>query len=143
VNLATAKAMEHSASRHLRRRQLTLRHIVSDLTHIAHTRAWQIGKARSKPKREAITVTMADLDRQDNQDLANAAQSIAQGLGQLAQDLPATRSHTLRRRLLQLVFKFAGEPLGDREIDTILAETNPEPSEGPSASDSDEEVSDQ
>jgi hypothetical protein len=123
VNLATAKAMEHSASRHLRRRQLTLRHIISDLTYITHTRAWQIGKARSKPSREAITVTMADLDRQDNRDLAAAAQDIAGALGQLAQELPTTQSKTLRRRLLQLVFKFAGEPLGDREVETILTET--------------------
>ena len=131
INLATAKAMEHSASRHLRRRQLTLKHIVSDLTHVTYTRAYQIGKVRTKPDLEKIAVTMADLDRQDNQDLATASKTIADGLTTLTQTLPATRSPSLRRRLVNMVFRFAGEPLDEREIDGILNELEEEEEEEP------------
>jgi hypothetical protein len=118
--------MEHSASRHLRRRQLTLKHIVTDLTHITYTRAYQIGKVRTLPDRDKISVTMADLDRQDNQDLAAAAKTVAASLATLTRTLPRTRSQTLRHRLVSMIFRFAGEPLDEREIDAILAEVEEE-----------------
>jgi hypothetical protein len=131
VSLATAEAMEHSASRHLRRRQLFLRHMVTDLANIAYTRAWEIGRARSRPDASAITVEMTDIDRDDNQDLATASKTIAEALqtaAEIIEPRPA-RSATLRRLMLRLVLRFAGEPMNDETLDTVFdeLEANPPP----------------
>jgi hypothetical protein len=122
VSLATAQAMEHSASRHLRRRQLYLRFVVQDLCHHAYTRAFQLGKVRAKPNAGAITVQITDIDRDDNEGLATAAKTIAEALQTLSDILPAQKSPTLRRRILQMVMRFAGEILPETAIDQILRE---------------------
>jgi hypothetical protein len=121
VNLATATAMERAASRHLRRRQLALKTIVGDLAHIAYRRAWQIGKVRARPRRDAITVATTDLDRQDNRDLAMAARTIAQALETMGRQLPGA-SPSLRSKILDLVLRFAGEPIDPDEATRILSE---------------------
>jgi hypothetical protein len=131
VSLATAEAMEHSASRHLRRRQLYVRYIVQHLCHVAYTRAWQLGKVRTKPSLAAITVETTDIDRVDNQDLAASAHTIAQALEILHRVAPPTPqtadSFSLRRLILRMVTKFAGERLTDSEIDAIMAELDQPP----------------
>jgi hypothetical protein len=128
VSLATSRSMDRAAARHLRRRQLYLRFVVVDLAHIAYTRAWQLGKTRATPNRDAIVAETADIDRQDNQELATASRDIAQALQILSAQLPG-RSDTLRRLVLRLVLRFAGEPLDEPVLDQILAELeeNPEP----------------
>jgi len=130
VNLATAVAMERAATRHLRRRQLYIRHLVTDLTHLAHTRAWQIGRTRSKPSIKAITVDAPDLNRQDNKDLAIAARALAASMATLYNETPI-RSPALTRRVIELVFRFAGETLTPDQVDEILTEltANPPPAE--------------
>jgi hypothetical protein len=128
VSLATSRSMDRAAARHLRRRQLYLRFVVVDLAHIAYTRAWQLGKVRANPNRDAIVAETADIDRQDNQELATASRDIAQALQILSAQMPG-RSDTLRRLVLRLVMRFAGEPLDEPVLDTILQELdeNPEP----------------
>jgi hypothetical protein len=130
VNLATATAMERAASRHLRRRQLALRFVVQDLGHIAYTRAWDIAKVRARPNREAIAVPTTDLDRSDNRDLANAAATIATATEALARQLPGAPP-TLRRHILDLVLRFAGEPLPGAELEAILKELPHAPNQQP------------
>jgi hypothetical protein len=132
VNLATATAMERAASRHLRRRQLALRFVVQDLSHTAYTRAWQIGRARARPNREVISVPTTDLDRADNRDLAAAAATIATATEALARQLPGAPP-TLRRHVLDLVLRFAGEPLPDAEVEAILKELPHAPTQQPAA----------
>ena len=127
VSLATAQAMEHSASRHLRRRQLYTRYMVQDLAHHAYTRAANFGRARAKPNRDAITVDMTDIDRVDNRDLAEAANTIAQAMATAATTTATTRSDTLRRLALRMILKFAGEPLDGDTIETILDEAGDAP----------------
>jgi len=125
VSLATAEAMEHSASRHLRRRQKYLQYMVLDLLHLAYTRAWQLRTVRARPNRDAITCTLTDIDRDDNRDLAEAARTIAQASQTLHATLetPSNRQSTrLQRLALQLVTKFAGEPLDDDQLDAIQQE---------------------
>ena len=148
--------MEHSASRHLRRRQLYLRFVVTHLAHTAYTRAHAIGKVRGRPNPDAITVEMTDIDRDDNQDLASAANTIAQALDTLTtivQPQPG-RSDSLRRRMLRMVLRFAGEQLDEDEIDVIMRELEanpppappdlaPGPNVQPSGSDGSEEEQDQ
>ena len=127
VSLATAQAMEHSASRHLRRRQLYTQYMVQDLTHQAYIRAALLGRVRAKPNRDAITVEMTDIDRVDNRDLADAAHTIAQALDIAARTTATTRSDTLRRLALRLIMRFGGESLDEETIDTILDEAGDAP----------------
>ncbi len=122
VSLATAQAMEHSASRHLRRRQLYIRYMVQDLAHQAYTRAALLGRYRARPNRAAIAVDMTDIDRTDNTALATAAHQIAQALQIAAKATDTGRSLTLRRLILRLVLRFAGEPTKDQDLDAILEE---------------------
>jgi hypothetical protein len=121
VSLATSRSMDRAAARHLRRRQLYLRFLVVDLVHTAYTRAWELGKVRATPTRQAISTEMADIDRQDNQELATAAREIAQAFQVLTAQLPG-RSGTLRRLVLRLVMRFAGEPLDEPIIERIMGE---------------------
>ena len=121
ISLATSRSMDRAAARHLRRRQLYLRFLVVDLAHIAYTRAWQIGKVRATPRREAISAETTDIDRQDNQELALAARDVAQAMTALKAQVPGS-SPTLQRLLLRLVFRFAGEPLDEPVVDAITAE---------------------
>ncbi len=129
VSLATSRSMDRAAARHLRRRQLYLRFLVVDLAHIAYTRAWQLGKVRAAPRREAISAETTDIDRQDNQELAVAARDIAQALFALKTQMPG-HSPTLQRLFLRLVFRFAGEPLDEPLVDAITAELA-QPAAGP------------
>jgi hypothetical protein len=131
VSLATAQAMEHAASRHLRRRQLYTRYIVQDLAHNAYTRAALLAKVRAKPNRSAIAITMTDLDRADNRDLASAAQTIAQALDIAARTTATAKSNTLRRLALRLILRFGGEHLDNETIDAIFAEAGPYESPSP------------
>ena len=125
VSLATAQAMEHSASRHLRRRQLYTQYLVQDLAFHAYTRAAQLGTVRAKPNRDAIRVDMTDLDRSDNRELATAAHTIAQALETAARSTATTRSDTLRRLALRLVLRFGGERLTEEQLDAIFDEAGP------------------
>jgi hypothetical protein len=125
VSLATATAMAKAATRHLRRRQLYLRHMAVDLCHVAYTRAHQIHRRRASPDAGKISIAIADIDRDDNRELAESARDLATAL----QNLTATvtnadtrQSPTLRRLILQAVMKFAGEPLDDDTLDTVLQE---------------------
>jgi hypothetical protein len=133
VSLATAEAMEHAASRHLRRRQLYMRYLVTHLAHTAYTRAWQIGKVRARPNSNAITVEMTDIDRDDNQDLATASKTIADALDTVNQTILPTEpnSPTLRRLILRTVLRFAGQPQDDPTLDAIFHELDGEPDELP------------
>jgi hypothetical protein len=133
VSLATAQAMEHSASRHLRRRQLYTRFMVADLCHQAYTRAAQLGKVRARPNLEAIAVEMTDIDRVDNRDLANAANTIAQALQTAATTTDTGRSTTLRRLALRLVLRFGGELLDEATLDTIFHEADEADQDGDQA----------
>ena len=131
VSLATAQAMEHSASRHLRRRQLYTRFLVADLTHQAYTRAAHMGKVRGKPNFAAITVEMTDIDRVDNKDLADAAHTIAQALDIAARTTATGHSDTLRRLALRLILRFGGETLDEDTVNTILDEADSAPGTEP------------
>ncbi|MGD8625005.1 MAG: hypothetical protein PVJ34_10740 [Anaerolineae bacterium] len=124
VSLATSRSMDRAAARHLRRRQLYLQALVIDLAHCAYTRAWEIGKQRAKPDRDAITAETTDIDRQDNQELAVAARDMSSALDDLAGmlDSKAGRSHAFRRLVLRLVLRFAGEPLDDPALEEIIDE---------------------
>jgi hypothetical protein len=131
VSLATAEAMEHAASRHLRRRQLYIIYLVTDLAHTCYVRAAQIGKASSKPDRAKISIEVTDIDRDDNRDLAAAARTMAHAMTEVQNAVRPEpgRSETLRRMTLRMVMKFAGEPIEPNVVNQVFAELGEEPVE--------------
>ena len=128
ISLATSRSMDRAAARHLRRRQLYIRHMVASLAHVAYTRAWEIGKVRGRPNLDSIKVETTDIDREDNKELASAARDVSNALAILGGQLPG-RSSRLQRLVLRLVLRFAGETLPDDDLDAIMAEiaANPAP----------------
>lgn len=132
TNYATAKAMNDSANRHLRRRQLYLRHMLIDLAHVSYTRAHQGGRFRAKPDRAKITALLPDISREDNAVLATAARDLALAYSSLRQEVtPAGPIDTFSRIMLSDISKFAGEPLSVEEIDAVLQEAKDLAAESP------------
>jgi hypothetical protein len=124
ANLATATAMQLRPERHLRRRQNYLAFILQDILYHALVRAHQLGKAGrgtlpEQNYRALFTVSVTDVSRSDNKELAEAGQALAAAFSSLFAHVPAGESPSLRRKALQLLFKFFGEPLTEGELEVI------------------------
>lgn len=126
ANLATAQAMQLRPERHLRRRQNYLVFILQDCIYQAYKRAYAAGKVRAKPSAlpydELYTVRTTDISRADNEALANAAKDLTSAFFQLFSMVEPQSSPTLTRRVMDLIFKFAGEPLPETALDAIMDE---------------------
>jgi hypothetical protein len=132
ANLATATAMQLRPERHLRRRQNYLVFMLQDMVYQAFVRAHQIGKGgtglaekQTEPLanyRKLFSVSVADVSRSDNRELALAGQALAGAFSDLFGHVSVERSPSLRRKALGLLFKFFGEPLSEEEIGRIEEE---------------------
>jgi hypothetical protein len=126
ANLATANAMQLRPERHLRRRQNHLVFVLQDLIYHSYKRAHAAGKTRAKPSNvpydELYTVRTTDISRSDNEALARSARDLTGAFSQVFDIVETGGSPTLTRRVLELVFKFAGEPLSDNSLDGIMKE---------------------
>lgn len=141
VNLATATAMERAAVRHLKRRQQEAADMVIDLCHVAYSRAQAIGAARRIPDRDAITIALPDLSRDDNVMLAQAGGELAAAFNGLMTAI-GSGSRSLKERALRLFFQFIAEPIDDADMTAILDELDEAraamPVAPPAATDGDE-----
>ncbi len=125
VNLATAQAMQEPAERHLSRRQAYFVWMLQDLTFHAYRRAHEAKPALwpalpSEDYRALFLVAAPDVSRSDNVLLAQASNQLAAALDRVQAHYPG--SATLRRLLLKLVLRFAGEPQDDQTLDAIMGE---------------------
>lgn len=134
VNLSTAQAMQEPAERHLIRRQNYFVFILCDILYHAYQRASAISPETYPPITETnynklFTAATPDISRADNERLAQASKEMTAVMQGLAQEFPG--SHKLKRLMLQLVLKFAGEPQDDEFLDEVMDEAqtiiNPEP----------------
>ncbi len=128
VNLATAQAMQEPTERHLTRRQRYFVFVLEDIVYHAYQRAHQLYPQRwpeltERDYQKLFTAAVPDITRSDNQILASASKDLAAVLDQLENHYP--ESPTLRRLLLSLVLKFAGEPQEAEAIEAILQEAGP------------------
>ncbi len=113
ANLATATAMQSPTERHLVRRQKYFLYMLQDIVYHSYQRAAEIGKKRPLSDgdySELFQVSAPDVSRSDNLNLSEAARNIASATQVLA-DLLGGRSKAYNRLALDLVTKFAGEPL--------------------------------
>ena len=133
ANLATAQAMQGPTERHLLRRQQYFTFILQDTIYNAFQRALQGGFLRSLPTDDydkLFTMILPEVSRWDNESLARAASAIATALTTVSTSLGG-KSAFFSSWSLKLISRFAGEPITDENIETILAEAkanpNPEP----------------
>ncbi len=126
ANLATATAMQAPTERHLLRRQRYFSHCLQDIVYQAYLRAVEAGKARPLAEHrlsQLFAASVPDVSRSDNEALARAARELAAAFESLGRT--PSGSPTLDRLARQLVFKFAGEPVGEevlRQVEEELEE---------------------
>lgn len=120
VNYSTAKEMGEPTARFYTERQDDLRFFVVDIVETAFKRAVALGQAVEPAGGDlGIKTSVAEVARADNQSLAAAARDIVAALREMAEV-----GWIDRRTALQMALKFAGEPLGEKEIDRILNEAS-------------------
>lgn len=123
-NLATGQAMAEQRRRFLRRRQAYLVWLLTDLTQQAYERYRAVNPNKTRVVATDLQATTPDISPEDNQNLANAAVSLAnslEGMARLVGNGPAFRSMALR-----LFIKFIGESVGHAEVEQILAQGSAE-----------------
>lgn len=116
VNYSTAREMGEPTARFYTERQIDLCAAIVDLTGVAYRRAVAMGQAVMPTGGDlGISTSVAEVARADNQSLALAAKDIVEAL--LGMRLAGWIDH---ETAIRLAFKFAGEPLGQEEIERIL-----------------------
>ena len=120
--------MQEPTERHLARRQKYFVFILQDILYHAYQHAHQLYPDRyplptETNYRKLFTAATQDISRSDNQNLADASQKLSAVMRELNQQYPG--SQTLRRKMLALVMKFAGEALDDDDLDQIIEEAGP------------------
>lgn len=140
VNLATAQAMQEPTERHLARRQNYFVFILQDILYHAYQRAHLAQPDRWPEIDETnydklFTAATPDISRTDNQKLATAAKELTAVLDGLSREF--TGSAKLKRLMLKLILKFAGEPQEDDFLDAVMTETTADAPETDSDPDDD------
>jgi hypothetical protein len=121
ANLATATAMQGPAERHLKRRQRYMVHLLQDIAATAYQRQPHYQPLPTLDHRKLFNTAVPDVSRDDNLQLAQAANHLTQSLTQLIHE-SEPKSRTLLRTYLEYVFKFMGEPQSGETLDTIIDE---------------------
>ena len=126
TNYATAQAQSAVTLRHYRRRQLFFVWMLSDI--VVH--AWELYRRTGRGRAvtvEDIRATTAEIQREDNKQLAAAGRDIVQMLAGLRAELRAAGrgdSEALDRKMIELAFRFAGEVLTEDEITRLLGSSS-------------------
>jgi hypothetical protein len=117
VNYSTAKEMGEPTSRFYSDRQQELGWMVCDLVEVAHRRKVAMGLAGPPRGGYQWRVSVAEVARADNAALASAAKDIVDWLSWMRDNYLIDASTAAK-----LAFKFAGEPLGEDEVQRMLEE---------------------
>ncbi len=125
VNYATAKEMGEPTTRFYAERQDDLIHVAKELVTAAYRRYCLVQgttTGQDFPGHDALqlTATVTEVARKDNESLAIAARDIVQALAQMRDN-----GWIDDRTAIALAFQFAGEPLGQHQIERILANASP------------------
>ncbi len=125
VNVATADAMQEPTERHLARRQRYFVWLLCDILYQAYQRATQAQPELWPPIRQhnyekLFTIATPDISRTDNERLSKAAHELSQALERISAQYDGSPS--LKKLMLQLILKFAGEPQDQQFIDRVMQE---------------------
>ena len=124
-NLAEARAMQNPAERHLLRRQEYFVYVLQDLLYQGYRRAQEVvsglPELPSANYNELFAPAVPDVSREDNADLANAAETLTKAWRNLIFD-QEPQSRTLTETLLTHFFRFMGEPQEASKISQMVDE---------------------
>lgn len=139
VNLSMGQAMQQPAERFLKRRQDYFVFVLRDMVLNAYARAhahrpelWP--ELPELPPHQLLKSTVSDVSTIDNGEQAAAAKAFSDFMTAVLYQFP--HSGGLRRRLLGLALKFAGDPLEENDLDAIMREVG-EPAAAPTATNGD------
>ncbi len=132
ANLATATAMQLRPERHLAPApELHGLYPAGPHLPIVCSRASAINKAGGgvprTPFHNLFNANVSDISRTDNTTLATASHELSESLNNVFTFLPPSKSPTLSKLALRLIFKFAGEPQDDSILNDILTESGYDP----------------
>jgi hypothetical protein len=117
VNYATAREMGEPTTRFYAERQDDLIHACTGIITAAYRRHCALtGQPYPGDEKLQISATVAEVARKDNESLALAAKDAVVALSQMK-----AQGWIDDKTAITLAFKFAGEPLGEREIERIMA----------------------
>ena len=114
--LASTADMNEPTFRHYEGRQVNTRAWLIDLIQVAYRRAAEVGAVPVLDEIPVI-VEMPEVQRDDNGKLATAARDVAQAFATVK-----LNGLVADRRVLKLIYKFAGELLTEDDLDQIIAE---------------------
>jgi hypothetical protein len=120
VNYATAREMGEPTARFYTDRQNELKYFLVDIVEAAWRRRHAALTGEQLPSRLdlELSVSAAEVARADNESLAQAARDMVQALQQMK-----TEGWVDDATAVRLAFQFAGEPLREDEINTILEQS--------------------
>jgi hypothetical protein len=115
TTLGSSVQMNEPAYRHYAARQAQAAEMLRALLGSAYQRAAELGHARPHADLK-LSVALPEIQRDDNQPLAEAARDIAQAFATM-------KAAGLDRdgRAVRLIYKFAGELLSEAEVEEIVA----------------------
>ena len=118
-NLATATAMADQRTRFLKTRQSYFGYLLARLGLESYNRAVRLGRVRGKrAELSDIRIGFADVSTADNGLQASSAASVANALNTLY--AMGIQGNAFKRLALRLVLRFAGEQVGESQLDEYL-----------------------
>lgn len=120
ANLATATAMGEQRTRFLKARQAYFGYLLARLGLESYNRAVRLGRVRGKLTQLGdVQIGFSDVSVADNAALAQSAASVANALRTIY-DM-GVNGNAFRRLALRLMLRFAGEQVGEQDLDVLMA----------------------
>ena len=121
ANLASASVMADQRTRFLKTRQSYFGYMLARLGLESYNRAVRLGRVRGKSADLSdIRIGFADVSTADNGVQATSAAGVANALNTLY--AMGVKGHAFKRLALRLVLRFAGEQVGESELDGLLTD---------------------
>ena len=121
ANLASAAVMADQRTRFLKTRQSYFGYMLARLGLESYNRAVRLGRVRGRrAELSDIRIGFSDVSTADNGVQATSAAGVANALNTLY--AMGVKGHAFKRLALRLVLRFAGEQVGESELDAYLTD---------------------
>jgi hypothetical protein len=121
ANLASASVMADQRSRFLKTRQSYFGYMLARLGLESYNRAVRLGRVRGKlADLSDVRIGFSDVSTADNGIQATSAAGVANALNTLY--AMGVNGNAFKRLALRLVLRFAGEQVGESDLDSLLTD---------------------
>jgi len=121
ANLASATAMGEQRTRFLKARQSYFGYLLARCGLESYNRAVRLGLVRGRlAQLRAVRIGFSDVSSADNVALAQSAASVANALNTVF--AMGVNGSAFKRLALRLMLRFAGEQVGEQDLDVLLAD---------------------